>query len=394
MKYRFLIFTLLTAIVLAACAPAATPAPTAEAMQPPANTPVVEPAAPTDAPAAQASPTEAAPSTGFTVTDALGREVMFEKVPERVVLNGKALFMIADAIYLFPEAGERVIGYGSTSQGSLSFIPVIDPAAKEKEVLENQAGAEQIVALKPDAVILKSYLAEELGKSVEALNIPVIYVDFETPEQYQRDLATLGQLFQNPERAAEVAAYYTDEAAKLQQATSALTDEQKPKTLLVYYSSKDGAVAFNVPPMNWMQTALVTLAGGNPVWKDAATGKGWNKVTLEQIAAWNPEYIFVISYAVPVEEVVTTLKADAQWQALDALKNGKLFGFAIDFFSWDQPDVRWILGAKWLATKLHPDLFADMNIEQEARTFYQKLYNIDTEKYDKDILPLLKLDIQ
>ena len=41
----------------------------------------------------------------------------------------------------------------------------------------------------------------EMGDGLAALGIPVVFVDFETLEQYSRDLATLGQLFQNPERA-------------------------------------------------------------------------------------------------------------------------------------------------------------------------------------------------
>ena len=392
MKSKLLVSLIILSMFLVSCTVPATPA------TPPAPTvPEVPTVAPTDAPAPSKPETPAATqaaSTAFTLTDALGREVKFEKAPERIVLTGKALFMVADAIYLFPEAGERIAGYASTAQGSSSFIPLIDPKAKDKEVLDGQAGPEQVAAVKPDVVILKSYLAEKVGKPIEALGIPVVYIDFETPEQYQRDLNTLGTLFQNQDRAKEVASYFASETEKLQQATAALTQEQKPKTLLVYYNSKDGAVAFNVPPMNWMQTTIVELAGGDPVWKDAATGNGWNKVTLEQIAAWNPENIFVISYAKPVDEVVATLKADSQWQALEAVKNGKLYGFATDIYSWDQPDVRWILGAKWLAVKLHPDLFKDVDMVKETQSFYQQLYGIDAAQFEKDILPLMKLDVQ
>jgi len=236
---------------------------------------------------------------------------------------------------------------------------------------------------------MKSSNAQTLGKSLEAINIPIVYLDFETPDQYQRDLKILGQLFQNPDRATKVAAIYQGKVDSITKAVSALKEDQKPRTLILYYTEKDGAVAFNVPPMGWMQTLLVTTAGGRPVWQDANPTNGWTKVGFEQVAAWNPDVIFIVAYFNPVNDVVKKLKADPQWQSLTAMKNNKVYGFANDVYSWDQPDTRWILGLTWLAGKLHPDLFPGLDITKEARTFYQDLYGMDDATFQKNIQPLL-----
>ncbi|MDR3574660.1 MAG: ABC transporter substrate-binding protein [Anaerolineaceae bacterium] len=358
-----------------------------------ACTPQAAPPSPTTAPIAPTAPPASNAKTGFTVTDALGRQVTFQTVPQRIVLAGKALFMVADAIYTFPEAGKNIVALGSTTQGSGNFIPMIDPTFKAKISLDMSAGAEQIAVAKPDCVIMKSSNAQTLGKSLEAIHIPVVYLDFETPDQYQRDLKTLGQLFQNPDRASQVAAFYQDQVNVISSKVSSLTDTQKPKTLVLYYSSQNGTVAFNVPPMGWMQTLLVTTAGGTPVWQDANPGSGWTKVSLEQVAAWNPDVIFIVSYFSPVNDVVKQLKADPQWQALAAVKNNKIFGFASDVYSWDEPDSRWILGLSWVASKLHPDLFPNTDVSNEAQTFYQQLYGMDAAAFQKNIQPLLTGDI-
>lgn len=331
----------------------------------------------------------ASASGSYTITDALGRNVTFNKVPQKIVLAGKALFMVADAIYAFPEAGKNIAALGSTAQGSGNFIPMIDSTFSAKISLANDAGPEQIAAAQPDCVIMKSSNAEKLGTPLEALKIPVVYVDFETADQYERDLKTLGQLFQNPDRAAKVAAFYQDKVASITKTLSTLKDEQKPRALILYYSEKDGTTAFNVPPMGWMQTYLIQKAGGLPVWEDANPAKGWTKVSLEQIAAWNPDVIFVIAYFNPIDEVIGKMKADTQWQALNAVKNGKLYGFAKDVYSWDQPDTRWILGLTWAAGKMHPDLFKDLDITKEAQTFYKELYGMDDASFQKNIQPLL-----
>jgi iron complex transport system substrate-binding protein len=330
----------------------------------------------------------------FSVTDALGRQVTFTRMPEKIVLAGKALFMIADAIYMFPEAGERIAALAPTNQSSGNFIPMIDAGFANRISLDKSAGAEEIAAVNPDLVILKSSVKESLGLPLEALNIPVVYLDFENPDQYQRDLATLGQIFQNEEQAEKLAAYFQSGLDSVTGVVSGLTDEQKPRTLLLYYSDKDSTISFNVPPMSWMQTLIVQSAGGKPVWEDANPGSGWTTVTLDQIAAWNPDAIFIVSYFVPVNDVVTQLKADSKWQELDAVKNDKLYGFATDVYSWDQPDPRWILGLKWVASKLHPDLFPNMDITAEARAFYKDLYGMDDAAFDLNILPILTGSIE
>lgn len=342
-----------------------------------------------------ALPATAVPTvSSFTVTDALGRTVTFANPPERIVLVGKALFMIADAIYTFPDAMNKVVALGSTAQGSGDFVSMIDPNAKTKETLSaSSVGPEQIAATNPDLVIMKSSNQQTLGDPLDALGVKVVYVDFETPEQYARDLVTLGQIFQNEARAQEVAKYYTDKVTAITNVTSSLTDAQKPSVLVLYYNSKNNTVSFNVPPLSWIQTTQVVDAGGNPAWKDSQLGNSWTTVTIEQIATWNPDDIFIVSYFSPVNDVVTSLKADPQWSELKAVKDGKIFGFATDVYSWDESDTRWILGLTWMASKLHPDLFPTLDIKSEAQNFYQTLYSMDSATFESKIVPLFTGDL-
>ena len=301
--------------------------------------------------------------------------------------------MVADAIYTFPEASDKIVAMGSTTQGSGDFVSMIDANAKAKITLTgNSVGPEQIAAATPDLVIMKSSNAQTLGAPLEALGISVVYVDFETPEQYTRDLATLGQVFQNDARAQEVAKYYTDKVDAITKVTSTLTDDKKPSVLVLYYNSKDNNVAYQVPPLSWIQTTQVIDAGGTPAWKDSKLGNSWTTVTIEQIAAYNPDYIFIVSYFSPVKDVVASIKADAQWKELKAVKDNKLYGFASDVYSWDESDTRWILGMTWMAGKLHPDLFPNLDIKSEAQDFYKTLYSMDSATFESKIVPLLSGD--
>jgi iron complex transport system substrate-binding protein len=327
------------------------------------------------------------------VTDALGRTVDFAAPPARIAIAGKALFMVADAVYLFPEAAERVVALGSTVQNEAGFVPVIDPNYATKTILDGSAGAEEIAAVHPDVVLLKSSNEQTLGRPLEAIGVKVVYVDFETPDQYSRDLTTVGKLLGDMDRANQLIAYFHDQVSSVTSALSGLSQGQKPRVLMLYYSAKNGSVAFNVPPLGYIQTTEVELAGGDPVWKDAQLGTGWTTVSLEQIAAWDPDQIYVIAYNGNVKDVVAGLEADPKWQALRAVKANALYAFPGDYYSWDQPDPRWVLGLRWLALKMHPDRFPGFDMNAQIRAFYGDLYGLDAAAFRKDVQPYLSGDL-
>jgi iron complex transport system substrate-binding protein len=348
------------------------------------------PAQPTTAPAS----TAAAPASGvIVVTDALNRTIKFDKAPQRIVLAGKAFFMVLNALYLFPEASQRVVGLPELTQSAIDFYPVIDPNRANKTFFQgNDVGPEQILPAKPDVVITKSVNASKLGKALEQVNVPVVYVDFELPEQYTRDLAILGQVLGNPERAKKIDSYYKGQMERVSAKVKNLKDADKPKVLLLQYAEKSGTVAFSVAPAEWMQTLIVEMAGGQALWKQVADKGGWTVVNLEQIAAWNPEMVFIVNYSGNSKTVVAKLKADPKWQSLQAVKQNKIYGFAGDFYTWDQPDARWGLGLLWLATKIQPALFGDVNINQEIDQFYA-LYGLDPATVQSKVTPMLTGDL-
>lgn len=361
------------------------------------------PAAPTTAPttapteaqtaAPTAAPTEAAAASAIVVTDALGRTVEFSELPQRIVIVGKGTTLLANSAFMFPEAEDRVIAYELRLQmKDRNFIQTIFTKNANVTLLDKDAGPEQIAPLNPDLVITKTYNQEKLGTAVEALGVKVVYLDLESTDKFYQDIRTLGQIFSNDARAEEIVALYQANETRIADALKGLADADKPSVLLLQYSNKGGEVAFSVPPMEWLQTVLVQNAGGAPAWKDALSEGGWTVVSLEQIAAWNPDIVFVVDYSGKAVDVVAQLKADANWQALNAVVNSKIYAFPVDFLSWDQADPRWGLGELWLASKLHPDRFEGIKFTDELSSFYKSYYGLDDATINEKVMPLVSGD--
>jgi iron complex transport system substrate-binding protein len=314
------------------------------------------------------------------ITDALGREVAFEAYPKRVLLAGKAVVFSTNTIYLFPSATRLVVGTGVTDQGLGDFYPIVDPKAGEKLRYANNAGPEQLITAKPDVVILKHYLRQSLGVSIEELGIPVVYFNAETPETFYSDVTMFGTLLNDERRGQEIIDYYQSTHSSIIEKTKKTA---RPRVLLVSYSKRDGESAFSVPSSGWLQTRIVEDGGGTAVWKGENSGGGWKKINIEQAAVWNPEYIFVVSYNTPAEVVVNDISSSLSLGML----NAEILPFPADFYSWDQPDPRWILGILWTAKVLHPDLFAGIDLADEIRYFYSFLYGLDDRSIEKEIIP-------
>jgi iron complex transport system substrate-binding protein len=350
--------------------------------------PASSPAENTEVPVVTQAPAEV--TVGVTVTDTLGREVTFEKLPERVVVAGKATALLVNTLYMFPEAASRVVAIENRSQNPDAFISLVDPTYTDKLVLEKNAAAEAIAPSRPDVVILKSSMKENLGDSLEAIGIKVIYLDLETPDAFYKDVQTIGAMFGNSPRAEEIIAFYQERVSAVTDALKDLSAEEKTGVLLLQHSVEDNVISYEVPPATWLQTILVETAGGTPIWKDENVGDGWQTVTLDQIAAWNPYAIAIIDYTGGAVEAVAEIKADPTWQQLDAVKNNRVGAFPMDYLSWDQPDPRWILGLQWLAYINHSDKFPTFDLQSEVLGFYESLYGLDKMTISETIFPLLK----
>jgi iron complex transport system substrate-binding protein len=327
------------------------------------------------------------------VTDSSGRTVTFDTAPSRIVVAGRASLMVTDAVFMFPEASERVIAFENISQGKDGFLEIVDPHYSRKRKLRAAAGPEEVMAAKPDVVLMKSFMRSTLSEPLESLGMKVLYYDFETPATYFEDLYSLGTLFENQERAEEIITYYKERISKVEAVSEAVTQQEKPTALLLYYNERGGAVSFNVPPSSWMQTILVEKAGGVPVWKGEITGSGWTKVGIEQIAAWDPDYIFITSYFSSSEKAVEAVRKDPLWNSIGAVRDGQLYAFPSDFYSWDQPDPRWLLGLLWIGKMLHPDRLHNIDIMEEVECFYSVLYSLSRELYQSAVLPVLEGDL-
>ncbi len=329
----------------------------------------------------------------LTLTNNDGRELRLPVPPSRIAVAGRASFVIVHTAALFPEARDRLVAAVGSRQlrdEHLRFLEAAGRLPPSLVILDGEVGPEQLAPLRPDLVLLKS-VSVRLGDALAKVSIPALYFDLETPEQYERELLTLGKLFGNTPRAEALAGYYRERRTRVAARLADLPAGKRPRVLLLQASTRGGTLSFSVPAADWIQTRLVEMAGGVPVWREAIKGSGWTVVSLEQAAVWNPNVVLVVDYGEGNTEMASLIRADRTWQKLDAVKNGKVWTFPRDLVTWDQPDPRWALGLMWTAKRLHPERFAELDLWTEVMAFYQ-WYGLTESEITEQIKPRLRGD--
>lgn len=302
--------------------------------------------------------------------DSLNRTISLKSPPKRIVIAGRAGFMITNAALLFKNASSRLLAYPKNSQiDDLSeFYKFPDPKYASKFIVDRDSNVEYIASLKPDLVLLKEFEAPRYRKSFEQLNIPVAFCNLETPDKFFKDIEMLGKIFCDNNRAKRIIKFFSTWQNTVKEKVRA-EKIKHPKVLFLFYSERGGGVSFSVSPKHWIQTIMVEMAGGIPVWKNVNLGHGWQKISFDQIATWNPDYIFITSYYNDVNESKKKVMSNMFWKLLKAYKNNHIYAFPKDFVSWDQPDSRWIIGLFWMAMHL------DGKVTKDEISDFNKLYN-------------------
>ncbi len=328
------------------------------------------------------------------VVDAAGRTVRLEALPRRILAIGHGPQIIAHLMFMFPESRERFIGWERRGSAASEFIPLIDPDFTKRVFPDPNTGVEEIAALRPDLVLIRGTRTDPKGDALVDLGIPVVYLGLEDPAQYRKDVVCLGTLLGNARRAETVNRLFRERLERIERGLAGLLDSEKPTVLLAMTISRGAKIAVEVPAIPWIQTIQVKLAGGKPVWEEAAAvSTGWTVVNVEQIARWNPERIvLVVWHSMDPKKTIVDLAADPRWRELRAVKQNELRAFPSDIYGWDTPDPRWILGVTWLAKTFHAGRFAEVDLKAEVESFYRDFYEMSAADVAAKILPAIRME--
>jgi iron complex transport system substrate-binding protein len=116
---------------------------------------------------------------------------------------------------------------------------------------------------------------------------------------------------------------------------------------------------------------IMARSGGRNV---AQSVRGAAKVSMEDILRWDPQVIFVQDRYAPVADMIRNSPA---WQPIAAVRGNRIYITPEYVKPWGYPLPEALaLGELWMAKKLYPDRFADIDMQKAANSFYETFYGM------------------
>jgi len=327
-----------------------------------------------------------------TIIDSAGREVTLYKPAERIITREPDTCRIVIAL----GDGDKVVAseqavksclcpttfetfeegciecYNSILGGNLSDLP--------ETSTRYDIYYEQMAALTPDVIITSSETnAEEFEDKVGCPSV----VANGRGWTYSRDegglynqIEVIGDLLEREDEADELIGFIESKLDMVRSVTETLDESEKPT---VYYASRGATAGFYDPKEGRDFTRTepkyepIDIAGGINV---AAECEGTSIVGIEQIIAWDPDYILLASSSSQNNDSLGFILASPDLQSISAIQNGNVY-YCFSPHCRGTPPDRSLFNVIYMAKLFHPEEFKDLDLEKEGNEIFKAFLGVD-----------------
>lgn len=219
---------------------------------------------------------------------------------------------------------------------------------------------EILLRLKPDLVLSWSSNPDYI-RFLQGKGLPVVAVYPESISELYRVMRLQGRLF-GQEKRIEAAIRRMEEIFTLiRQRVSTVPPRQRKKA--IWISSKPTTVTGGISVNNDLLSLVGQTNPGGGI-RDHS-----RDVSQEQIMAWNPDVIYIWGRA-PYS--ANDILSNPQWRHIRAVKERRVFKAP----KWDTWSPRLAPLALWMATRVYPDRFRDIDIDTTIKRFYRDVFGV------------------
>ncbi|KAB7898626.1 ABC transporter substrate-binding protein [Rouxiella sp. S1S-2] len=319
------------------------------------------------------------------VTDQLGRQVIVpDHVDRVVVLQHQTLNLLVQL-----DATRKIVGVLANWKQQLgdSYVRLAPQLLKTPALGDlTHVDLESLVALHPQVVFVTNYAPKEMIDQITNAGIAVVAISLREDKTGEA-----GKM--NPEMNNEEQAYNEGLKQGIRLIGEVVNRQKQANALIDYTFAQRKMVSERLQSVTPQQRVRVYMA--NPDLTTYGSGKytglmmnhagafnvaestvkGFKQVSMEQVIAWNPQVIFVQDR---YPEVVTDIEHDPKWQVIDAVKNHRVYLMPEYAKAWGYPMPEALaIGELWMAKKLYPQKFSDIDMQKQADAYYQRFYRTD-----------------
>ena len=312
-----------------------------------------------------------------TVTDLAGNTVVLPAADklERVVIIAPPTTSVL--LGVIPDT-KMIVGVSSRAffSANTEIVGKLFPNWRDVETGFVSEGfvsnTEELLNLDPDVVF---YYGDAQKPGIEDMGIPM--VDFMIPGEMNPEKETVAwdnlmrQIFA-VQGSTSLQREWETSNQKAQEVLSAYTGEKK--SALFLFSNIGGVIT--VSGSNTYADAWFEKSGLVNV---AAEVKGpMVEVGMEQVYAWDPDYIYVF-LGMPASVMLQNQVQGQDWSLLSAYTDKKIIDIPRAVYSWGAPCSDSPLMSLWLISQSYPELLGEDEFRTLLHGFYRRMYGVQLE---------------
>ncbi|MDD2759277.1 MAG: ABC transporter substrate-binding protein [Methylomonas sp.] len=224
---------------------------------------------------------------------------------------------------------------------------------------DNTPDLEALLLTGPDAVLTMDRASAE---RMRRAGLPALYLAWTKPEEVKAAVHLLGQLYSRPDAADRYVERFDD---TLTNVATKLRNSSPIRPRVLYFN-----------PSTLTQPHLVVewwikAAGGESVTDNGRSIES-RSFTMEQLLAWNPDFLIVVS-----REDAEIVLREPRFADLAAVRNRRLLVAPCAAHTWSNRTAEQPLTVLWAAKQFHPSLFSDVDLAAETQRFYRDIFGVD-----------------
>lgn len=283
------------------------------------------------------------------VKDLLGREILFDKFPERII----SLVPSATEVIFATGAGDKLVG--------VTEYCTYPPEAREKEIVGGYSAEtiilEKLIYLNPDLVIVGGEYHSTVISALEKSGIAAFSMDMQSIEDIYAGLAFIGFITENQDIAENRIKYMKDKEQQIRSMVSEI-----PENLRITVFWEVWSDPLMTAGRNSFINELIETAGGINIFSDFDTE--FPVISAENVIYSNPEAIIKNSHN---STYTDDIKNRLGWDTISAVKNNRIYLLDEDIIS--RPGPRIIIALGLISKNLYPDFYKKYFEDQDPASW-------------------------
>jgi len=196
----------------------------------------------------------------------------------------------------------------------------------------------------------------EIVPALEALDFTVVVLEPKSLDGVMEALTIIGNIADVEDTANSMVADMESRIKAITDKTSALTDEQKPRTLYILWHNPLMSVGSDTRIHE-----LIVKAGSINI--AAELGTGYPTMSIEAVIVADPQVMIAgTGHGSGADTTYLFAKEDEFLTDVSARINDKVYGILADLVS--RPSIRLVDGLELMAKIIHPEIFGEIGVWQ------------------------------